>query len=131
LLELIFNVEVIVSHLGLLGGVLVEQIIQLVHFEVKVLESNFEGADFFFMTLHLVVKSELFLLQYGLLCAERVTLVGQVRQCVLLLNQLGLVSDPLLLHLCDLILLLIDLLLDIVLLGFKWPRILILAILLL
>jgi hypothetical protein len=42
LFEFIFNVKVVVSHLGLLSGILIEKIIELIHFKVKVLKGDFK-----------------------------------------------------------------------------------------
>jgi len=52
LLELILNVEVVVGHLCLLSSVLIVQVIELVHLEVEVLQSNLKCSDFFLVSLH-------------------------------------------------------------------------------
>ena len=115
----------------MLGCVLIEQVVELVHLEVKVLKSDFKRANFFIMTLHLIVKSHFLLLQDSFLGAKGIALTRKVGQGVLLLNQLGLIGDPLLLDLSDLILHVIDLLLNVVLLSLEWTGILIFTVLLL
>ena len=83
------------------------------------------------MALNLIVKSHFLLLQDSLLGAKGVALAREVGKRVLLLNQFGLIGDPLLLDLSDLIFHIIDLLLNVVLLGLEWAGILIFTVLLL
>ena len=61
LLEFIFNVEVIILQFLLEISILVKEIIQLVHFEIKILLGNLKLSDFFLMSLNLIVKSQFFL----------------------------------------------------------------------
>jgi hypothetical protein len=131
LLELVFDVEIVISHFGLLSGILIVEVVELIHLEVEVLEGDLEGPDFFLVSLHGIVESQFLLLEDSLLGAETLAVSGDSGEGVLLLDQLSLVGDPLLLHLSNLIFHIIDFLLNVVLLGLEGTRILVLSILLL
>lgn len=83
------------------------------------------------MALHRVVQSELLLLEDSLLGAQALTVRTYSGKGVLLLDELGLVGNPFLMDLGDLILHLVDLLLDVILLCLEWSGIFVLAVLLL
>ena len=63
LFELVLNVEVIVGELGLVSCVLVVEVVELIHFEVQVLEGHVQLSDIFLMGLHVLVQSHFLLLQ--------------------------------------------------------------------
>jgi hypothetical protein len=125
LFEFIFDVEVIVFQFFLKICVFVEKIVEFVHFEVEILLGNFKLSDLFFVTLYLIVESELLLLENRFLGSEFFTVCGESHVFSLTLDQISLVGNPLLLNCDDLIFKFFSLLQDIVLLGLHGSRILI------
>ena len=129
MLELVLNVEVVIGHFGLLSSVFIVEVIKLVHLKVEVLESNLQQPNFLLVRLHAVVQSQFLLLKNSLLRPQVIACSRDLLESCLLLNQLSLVSDPLLLNLCDFIFLLFNLLQNIVLFGFLGSRVFVLPIL--
>jgi len=63
LLEFVLDIKVIILELFLEISVLVEQVVELIHFKVQVVFGDFKLSDFFFVVLNLAIQSKLFLLQ--------------------------------------------------------------------
>lgn len=125
LLELHFNVEIVIRQLLLLLVVLENQVVQLVHLEDLVLLGYFELTDSFVVTFHLTVDPNFLLIKDGLLRAETVVVTVNPVLVFLLLDELDLVRDPVLLHVGRLIVHLLDLLLDVVAMVLDWADILV------
>lgn len=119
LFKLIFDVEVIIFKFDLEVVVLVEQVIQLVHFEVQVLLGHLQLSDFLLVTVDLRIQAQLLLLQNRLLGAQLLAVSGERHVGGLALNQVSLVRNPLFLNLNDFILELFSLLENVVLLCFQ------------
>ena len=125
LFEFIFNIEVVILQFFLEVGVLVEQIVELVHLEIKVLFGDLEHSDLFLMTLDLVVESHLLLFEDRLSGSQLIAVGLDVHVVGLLLDEIGLVSNPLLLNVDDLVLKLLGLLKNVVLLSLHRTRVLV------
>ena len=123
--KLILNVEVVILQLFLEVSVLVEQIVELVHLEIKVLFGDLEHSDLFFMTSDLVVEPHLLLFEDRLSGSQLIAVGLDVHMVGLLLDKIGLVSNPLLLNVDDLVLELLGLLKNVVFLSFHRTRVLV------
>jgi len=117
LFELILNVKVIILEFLLKISVLVEQVIQLIHFKIKVILCNFKLPNLFLVRLNLGVNSQFLLLKDRLLGSKLFTHCGFPHVSVLFLNKISLVLDPLFLSLNNLILKLFSELDDVIFLG--------------
>ena len=106
-------------------GVAVEEIIQLVHLEGLVLESDFELSDSLVVRFNLRVESKLLLVKDRLFGQKIIIVTRVLGFSFLLLNQLNLVLNPLFLHLSDLLVDLLNLLCNAVTLIFERSPILI------
>ncbi len=114
LLELHLDVEVVVAEFLLALIVLVDHIVQFVHLEHLVLLGDFQLTDVLVVALYIVVDTDLFLLQNGLLCPQIIVLSSHFRLLFLSLNQCNLICDPVLLHVGRLVVNFFHLLLDVV-----------------
>jgi len=68
LLEFVLNVEIGIGQNFSAAFVLVKQIVQLVHFEVKVLQGNLKLADLLVVRFDVVVQTNALLLKHCLTC---------------------------------------------------------------
>ena len=114
LLEFHLNVEVVVSQLLLTLVVLVDHIIELVHFEHLVLLGYLELSDLLVVSLDVVVDANFLLLKDRLLGSQVVIVSGDLSPLLLALDKSDLVRDPVLLHIGGFIIDLLHLLLNIV-----------------
>ena len=119
LLELHFDVKVVVGELLLSLIVLIDQVIQLVHLEHLVLLGDLELPDCLVVTIDLRVDSDLLLVKDGLLGSQVVVLTIDLRLLLLTLDQLNLVGDPVFLDVGSFFINLLDLLLNVVALVFN------------
>jgi hypothetical protein len=67
LLKLIFDVEVSILQFNLQIVVLVEKVVELIHLKVQILLSHFQLSNLLLVSLHMLVQSQLLLLQNALL----------------------------------------------------------------
>ena len=114
LLEFHLNVEVVVSQLLLTLVVLVDHIIELVHFEHLVLLGYLELSDLLVVSLDVVVDANFLLLKDRLFGSQVVIVSGDLSPLLLALDKSDLVRDPVLLHIGGFIIDLLHLLLNIV-----------------
>jgi len=102
--------------------VLVDQVIELVHFEDLIFLSNFKLGDIFIVQFNLTVDSDFLLVKNGLLCAQIIILAVNSALLLSTLNVLNLTSDPIFLHVRGLVIDLLDLLLDVVAHVLSWAN---------
>lgn len=103
LLELILNVEISIGEDFGAALVFVEEVVELVHFEVEVLEGDLQLADLLVVRLDVVVEADALLLEHRLAGAQLVNGALDLVHAGLLVNQLLLVGDPVLVGLLDLL----------------------------
>ncbi len=114
LLELHFDVKVVIGKFLLSFIVLVNQVIELVHFKDLVLLGDFELTDFLLMSINLGIDPNFFLIQDRLLGSQVIVLTVNLRFLFLTLDELDLVGDPVFLDIGCLVINFFDLLLDVV-----------------